>query len=217
MLLWSGMGHVTHHRAFALAGVAALAAGAISAPGLAETPDQIPDCEVCPAMVTAPAGAFQMGAPGEAEPDDRWGARERPQHRRVAERAFAISAGPVTRAQYAAFVEASGYASGAGCLGFDAETGRFAAFEDRDWSSPGFPQGPDHPAVCLTFADASAYADWLAETTDAPYRLVSEAEWEYAARAGADALAPDWAGGPEACEHANGPDQSLAEAARRWP
>lgn len=173
------------------------------------------DCPACPQMIAPPPGEFTMGASGEADAEDRWANRERPAHRRTAKRRYFLSAGPVTRGQFAAFVEATGYQAGGGCLGFDVEAGRFSAMAERDWSNPGFAQTDDHPVVCVTWFDAIAYADWLTAGTGADYRLPSEAEWEYAARAGRSAIAPPWAHTEAVCEHANGPDASLASTLPR--
>jgi formylglycine-generating enzyme required for sulfatase activity len=56
---------------------------------------------------------------------------------------------------------------------------------DRSWRNPGFVQEGSHSVVCVNWDDAKAYVDWIAKKTGKPYRLLSEAEWEYAAR-GAD-------------------------------
>ena len=145
------------------------------------------ECSVCPAMVAIPAGKFLMGS-AATEPG-RFDA-EGPQHR-VSVRAFAIGKYAVTNVEFLAFLRATGYQP-APCdpiLGLA-------------WQSPGrglaYPPGesdpPLDPAVCLSWNDAEAYLAWLNRTVHkeaasarsgpGPYRLPSEAEWEYAARAG---------------------------------
>ena len=124
------------------------------------------DCDGCPELVSIPAGTFMMGSPA-SEPD-----REDDEGpvRRVTVGAFALGRTEVTRAEYAAFVAATGHGSGGGCMG--------------GWREPGFVQGGDHPVVCVSWEDAQAYVAWLSRETGESYRLPSESEWEYAARAG---------------------------------
>jgi formylglycine-generating enzyme required for sulfatase activity len=170
------------------------------------------DCADCPEMVIVPAGEFVMGAaPGEEERENlaaEFRGRSAPQHR-VKVRSFAAGRFEITRGQYRAFADATGRASD-GCFVW-ARTG-FELNTARDWRNTGYPQDDAHPASCVSWEDASAYASWLGRRTGRSYRLLTEAEWEYAARAGS-ATARYWGddpGGP--CDHANGAD--LATVAR---
>jgi formylglycine-generating enzyme required for sulfatase activity len=153
---------------------------------LAATPKTLRDCSDCPTLVMLPAGEFVMGA-DEAESKrlnlpEYWGVRERPKHRVVVARPFALGRSEVTRAQFAAFVRAAGYAPAKGCWHFVGTEWEWD--EKRSWENPGFAQDDDHPVTCVNWLDAAAYVAWLSQTTGKPYRLPSEAEWEYAARAG---------------------------------
>jgi formylglycine-generating enzyme required for sulfatase activity len=134
------------------------------------------DCRsevLCPRMVVLPAGSFLMGSPSD-EPerfDD-----EGPQ-RHVAIRSFAVGKFPVTRSQWTAFNSATNRTvPKAECA--------YAPTANPSWKNPGFPQSDDHPVVCITWGDAQDYASWLGRRTGHRYRLLTEAEWEYAARAG---------------------------------
>jgi formylglycine-generating enzyme required for sulfatase activity len=148
---------------------------------------QFQECSDCPVMVGIPAGAFAMGSP--ASEQGRF-ENEGPQHY-VKLRAFALGKFDVTSEQFQNFLTATGYQP--------------AACNPRlnlRWSSPGkgiayppFDAEPRHwPAACLDWKDAEAYIAWLNTRARAqrpelagrigPYRLPSEAEWEFAARAG---------------------------------
>jgi formylglycine-generating enzyme required for sulfatase activity len=90
--------------------------------------------------------------------------------------------------------------------------GRFALDPKVTWRNPGFEQGDDHPVVCVSWKDAVAFCDWLGQKEGGKYRLPTEAEWEYAARAGSDTI---YAGGnrPETLrEHGNVGDATLEAA-----
>ena len=105
--------------------------------------------------------------------------------RKVHIRQFAASKFDVTRGQWAAFVSAKQVGTGDGC----AWSGLPGAPIDElnpsaSWSHLGFMQDDNHPAVCVSWYDAQDYARWLSERTGHHYRLLTEAEWEYAARAG---------------------------------
>ncbi len=118
------------------------------------------DCGVCPLMVSVPAGSFVMGAP-ESEPHSD--SSERPQ-RTVSVPAFAASAFEVTFAEWDACVATGG------CDGYRPD--------DEYWGRG------DRPVINVSWHDAQRYAEWLSRKTGQTYRLPTEAEWEYAARAG---------------------------------
>ena len=146
------------------------------------------DCAQCPEMVVLPEGDFQMGSPPE-EPG-RW-EPEGPQ-RRVHIRKFAVGRFHITRGEWTAFVSATGRATTGGCAWSGLPTAKDDAPDAAaSWRDFGFPQDDSHPVACLTFEDARDYARWLSERTGHRYRLLSEAEWEYAARAGST-TAYDW-------------------------
>lgn len=161
------------------------------------------------AFVRIPAGDFLMGSdetPEQLAPVWPGFERERfveiadeaPVHRVRITRPFLLGRDEVTVGQFRRFVERSGYvpesiADGTGGYGYridydPARTVRRDSFEGRDprysWRDPGFAQGDDHPVVNVTWNDAVALADWLSRTEGRRYRLPTEAQWEYAARAG---------------------------------
>jgi formylglycine-generating enzyme required for sulfatase activity len=92
--------------------------------------------------------------------------------------AFAIQRVEVTRADYAAFAQATQRAASK-CL---EAYNPFSRMQHLTWQKPGFAQGGDHPAVCVSWDDAAAYAAWLSKTTGQQYRLPSGAEWLRAAQ-----------------------------------
>ena len=97
--------------------------------------------------------------------------------------AFALARYEVTRGEYAKFVRASGRAT-TGCR----QPGRvWSVIERLNWRNPGFAQKDRHPVVCVSWEDASAFAQWLSKITRHRYRLPSQAEWLQAARLQGDA------------------------------
>ncbi len=167
--------------------------------------DSFRDCDLCPQMVRVPSGESVTGADADAlveagVPRDVAEAAWPRQTRRV-DHAFAAGVTEVTRAQYAAFVADTGRADGARCFVWDETT---AAWDNRagvTWRDPGFVQAHDHPVVCVSWDDALAYANWLADITGQSYRLLSEREWAYAAQSG---RGPPWDSGlASACAWAN--------------
>ena len=160
------------------------------------------DCDGCPELVVIPAGEFRMGSPASEE--GRYD-REGPL-RRVAVESFALGRREVTRSEYAAFVTATGRGSGDGCREWNGREWRTTA--ENSWREPGFAQGGGHPVVCVNWRDAQAYAAWLSGETGESYRLPSESEWEYAARAGTTTARYWGAGSDEQCGYANGGDEA---------
>ncbi|HEX2825014.1 MAG TPA: formylglycine-generating enzyme family protein [Burkholderiales bacterium] len=166
------------------------------------------DCDVCPDMVNLPAGRFLMGAaPGEEARENlaaEFRKRSRPQ-RTVEIRAFRAGRAEVTRGEYRAFAEATGR-KGDGCFAWNGR--EFEPDARRDWRTPGYAQDDGHPATCVSWEDASAYVAWLSSRSGKRYRLLSEAEWEYAARAGSTTPRFWGADANAACAYANGADRS---------
>ena len=158
--------------------------------------ERFKDCAACPQMVVVPAGSFTMGSP-PGEPER---AAEREDEVRVAiARPFAIGAFAVTRGEFAAFVKATGHKPDQSCYFWTGTTWEERA--DRSWQSPGFAQANHHPVLCVALADAKAYAAWLSSRTGKTYRLPSEAEREYATRAGT--TTPFWWGATISTEQAS--------------
>lgn len=163
------------------------------------------DCENCPEMIVIPPGNYDMGtSDDEVVTDEHLTAlpetsiirktvsTERPRHKVSIAEPFAMAKFPVTKEEFAFFVKATEYAPSLGCTLFDPRTHRYPFSITADWSSPGFAQSDQDPVVCVNWEDANAYIAWLNSQlasnpkTDVsgPYRLPSESEWEYAARAG---------------------------------
>ncbi|QDZ09900.1 formylglycine-generating enzyme family protein [Devosia ginsengisoli] len=173
-----------------------------------ETGDSFSECEGCPEMVVVPAGTFVMGSEANvfAQPlhDVRIAAR------------FAVSSTEVSVAQYEAFIEATGHSSEPGCsVVEDVYNGYIERREELSWRDPGFPQTPAHPVTCVTWNDAEAYVAWLAQVTGKPYRLLTEAEWEYAARGGTTTPYAFGADTSDICLYGNGADKTMQYSAER--
>ncbi len=164
------------------------------------------DCPECPEMVVIPSGSFMMGSPeSETERWEDWGG---PVHRVSVRQPFALGRHEVTRGQYAAFVRATGRKQADGCWYWDAEAGEANEGKRRNWRSPGFSQTERDPVTCVNWNDAQAYVKWLSKKTGHAYRLPSEAEWEYAARAGTKTARYWGASADDACGYANVHDRT---------
>ncbi len=138
------------------------------------------ECRDCPRMILVPAGSYLMGSaptePGHSK-------IEAPQHSVTIAKAFASGKFEVTFDQYKAFMQETNHTAPKTCSNFDPNKNIPINLSASFWS-PGFQQEGDHPAVCVSWRDAKAYVAWLSKTLAKEYRLLSEAEWEYVARAG---------------------------------
>ena len=138
-------------------------------------------------MVAIPPGRFTMGSPGDEVKHSVITGAETPQHEVKIDHVFALSREPISVAAFSAFVDDTHYE--AGDIAIVVRDGRYVNEQGRSWRDPGFAQARDHPATCINWHDAQAFIGWLnsrLELTGRPdaYRLPSEAEWEYACRAG---------------------------------
>jgi formylglycine-generating enzyme required for sulfatase activity len=131
------------------------------------------DCAGCPRMVVIPAGEFTMGSPPS---EQHRGAEAR--HRVTIATPFAVSKFEITFDQWDACVKDGG------CGGYRPD--------DQNWGRG------KRPVINISWENAKTYVNWLVHKTGKPYRLLSESEWEYAARAGTttpffygDTLAPN--------------------------
>jgi formylglycine-generating enzyme required for sulfatase activity len=137
-------------------------------------------------LTLIPEGTFEMGSPEgdkDAEQD------EKPQHRVRITRPFYLGVHEVTRGRFRRFVDEAGYQTeaekdGKGGWGWNEETKKFEQNTRYTWQNPGFEQTDDHPVVNVSWNDATAFAEWLSRKEGKTYRLPTEAEWEYACRAG---------------------------------
>lgn len=133
-----------------------------------------------PEMVNIPAGRFWMGS--------YYGNSEQPVREVSISRPFAVSRYEITVSEFRQFVQnkthvTSAERNGRGCHVYNFKKIERAYQTESNWRNPRFPQADNQPVVCVSWNDAQAYAQWLSEQTGKNYRLPTEAEWEYAARA----------------------------------
>ena len=161
------------------------------------------DCATCPEMAVIPPGSLTIGPP-ESEAERM--ARADAPHAVAIASAIGMGKYEVTRAQFARFVRETGYAAGGSCFVWNGS--RYGRDVPKDWRNPGFAQTDSEPVVCVNWSDAKAYTAWLTQKAGRRYRLPTEVEWEYAARAGDQTLRP-WGDNPgDACRYANVADAS---------
>lgn len=181
--------------------------------------DPLRDGGYGPDMVVVPHGGFRMGA---RDGDSDASPAERPSRYVRFERGFAIARTEVTVGEFRRFVESSGYRTRAVRRGhsfvYDDRGGNFVRHSGVDWRHDflGRSAADDMPVLHVSAKDAEAYAKWLADRSGQHYRLPSEAEFEYALRAGQTGRYPwgDGAPKPGAGNLTGGGDRS--PGGRRW-
>jgi formylglycine-generating enzyme len=151
-------------------------------------------------MLLVPAGEFLMGGqesakdlvatfPAYRRPPDFF-KDEYPRHRVRITKPFELGKYEVTIGQFRRFTDETGYKTeaekdGLGGWGYDAATGKCRGRDVKfNWRNPGFKQTDDQPVLDVTWFDATAFCKWLSRKDGRIYRLPTEAEWEYACRAG---------------------------------
>jgi formylglycine-generating enzyme required for sulfatase activity len=181
------------------------------------------DCPECPEMVVVPAGRFMMGSPAN---DPKALPEEFPQHEVVLQRPFAVGRFEVTRQQYEAFAKATNLpennrcwmstncvncTSGRGLERFFQRTNKksIVEVEGSSWRNPGFKQADNEPVLCVSWLDAMDYVAWISQRTGQRYRLLTESEWEYAARANTTGYFAWDAATDDSCKWANGADEEM--------
>ncbi|HAS50935.1 MAG TPA: hypothetical protein DCS21_04045, partial [Gammaproteobacteria bacterium] len=187
--------------------------------------DQLRDGSQGPAMVLIPKGEFQMGSPDKEVGRDRDAEH---QHWVKIGESFAIGQYEITVGEFRQFANATRYRTDAerntgglkGCYlaYYESSTGhyKYRYQENFNWKNPKFSQEENHPVVCISWGDAVAYAAWLSEQTGSTYRLPTEAEWEYAARA-KTTTARYWGNDPDqACLYANVADLTIRQEFSNW-
>jgi len=159
-------------------------------------------------MQRIPGGIFRLG-------DNAGDESARPAHLEII-RPFRLGRYEITYGQFAEFVQASGYQTSAegnrgaapGCAETTATGTQYVA--GRSWRDPGFSQTDRSPVVCVSYNDMQAFISWLNVRSGHYFRLPTEAEWEYAARAGSTSAYP-WGDDPaRACEYEHVAGQSDA-------
>lgn len=209
---------------------AALKAGGAPPPAAAGAP-VFKDCEVCPEMVEVPPGEFMMGAV-DAERRIQFIGRDPyalPRHKVTIGYRFAIGRFEVTAGEFGAYVEETGAEVGGTCgirlmekgpnarkfkgtrhpdAGKEQHGPFYTYITDGSYAQPGLPVTDRQPAVCVSRNEVTGYLGWLSEKTGRDYRLPTEAEWEYAARAGTDGVS-FWGNDlRKACDYANFGDKA---------
>lgn len=191
-------------RRIALIGYACLATAACAA---ARAQEVMRDCAHCPEMIVIPPGTAILGARADdpfRNPD------ELPERTFTVRESFAVSRFEITRGEYEAFVRGTNRPVEGRCLTDRTKRGTWVIDDNTTFRDPGFAQTDRDPVACVSWEEARAYVTWLNTQTKGGYRLLTEVEWEYVARAGAtqNEVYP-WGNDQAAgCPFANGFDQT---------
>lgn len=149
---------------------------------ISETFSEFKDCDECPSMIRLPSGTYTMG-----DLSDTGRENERPATEVTIEKSFAISKYVITVGDFRRFVNETHYKTEAevskGCWNVREDSSIGWVLTDF-WDNTRMNQADTHPVVCVSINDALAYTRWLSNKSSAHYRLPTEVEWEYAARAG---------------------------------
>lgn len=170
------------------------------------------DCVDCPEMVVLAPGKFLMGSP-ESETDRR--EHEGPQRLISIADKFAVSRFEITRGQFEAFINQTAYTPSNYCMVWTGIRGG-EQIVGKNWQDPNFEQTDSDPVVCISWTDAKAYVAWLQKKTGKAYRLLSESEWEYAARGGTTTRYSFGDSADNICDFANVPDRAAEKNAGGW-
>jgi len=166
-----------------------------------EFQDDLANGGAAPKMVVLPAGQFEMGSNRQETGHVK---NELPKHRVNISEPFAIGKYEVTEAEFQAFLRATSRDGAREC----------EVYENYNWvikNSADYVAGfsaQSAPAICVSWQEAGAYAEWLSDQTGHAYRLLDEAEWEYAARAGTTTAYSFGSSYDQGCAYMNGVDQS---------
>lgn len=141
--------------------------------------DRFKECDTCPEMIVLPRGDFIMGSSADQPGHEK---DETPVRKVTIAARIAMARYAITLEEYSTFAAVTGYRPGAGCRVH--EGGKWVDRAELSFRGPGFIQDGTHPVVCVNWNDAKAYTDWMTARIGREYRLPSEAEREFATRAG---------------------------------
>jgi len=166
---------------------------------------------IVPPMVTVPGGQFAMGSTADPVTPDY--PASVPVHM-VQVKPFRLAKYETTVKQFRQFVDATGYQMGGDCWKLAANDWGME-YGQSSWDAPANAPTEYHPVMCVSWNDAHAFLQWLSKETGRHYRLPSEAEWEYAARARSSTRYPFGDDPAQLCKYANTYDQSGKAAITR--